>query len=73
MEKFTVYKAYDLFAIEKINHYRSTDDNSKSDVGAKNGTINLLRISDNKKISWNPSQYNEFVSLYTQKNIQLAQ
>jgi conjugative relaxase-like TrwC/TraI family protein len=66
-------KAYDLFAIEKINHYRSTDDNSKSDVGAKNGTINLLRISDNKKISWNPSQYNEFVSLYTQKNIKLAQ
>ena len=53
-------KAGDVFKIDKINH-RSDKDN-----------IDLVRIGDNKKINWDPTKNNEFVTLYDCKNIDIA-
>jgi ATP-dependent exoDNAse (exonuclease V) alpha subunit len=36
-------------------------------------SIELVRIGDNKKINWNPSKSNEFVSLNEEKSIKLAE
>ena len=59
-------KAGDLFKIEKLNKGMSNDTPIKS-------SIELVRIGDNKKINWNPSKSNEFVSLYEKQSIKLAE
>lgn len=46
--------------------------NAKDKSQIKQDYINLIRISDNKKVIWNPATKNEFVSLYSEKNIELA-
>ena len=65
-------KAGDVFEIDKINH-KELEANGKS-IGDKSdkGNIDLIRISDNKKISWNPASKNEFVALYDSKHIDIA-
>jgi conjugative relaxase-like TrwC/TraI family protein len=65
-------KAGDIFEIDKINH-KELEKNDKS-IGDKSdkGNIDLIRISDNKKISWNPVSKNEFVALYDSKYIDIA-
>ena len=65
-------KSGDIFEIDKINH-KELEKNDKS-IGDKSdkGNIDLIRISDNKKISWNPVSKNEFVALYDSKYIDIA-
>ena len=59
-------KSGDLFKIEKINNSKGTNFSTR-------GSIDLVRMGDNKKINWNPSKSNEFISIYEEKSINLAE
>ena len=65
-------KSGDAFEIDKINHKKPTINNKSPNDRLDKGNIDLIRIGDNKKISWNPTSKNEFVSLYDCKAIDIA-
>lgn len=65
-------KAGDTFLIDKINCNQAASIHTSS-TQVNEGSIELIRQSDNKRIIWNPSQKSNFATLYERKEIDIAE